>query len=108
MSLHSCAQLLRGCHRAWCRVLWSSEFHASAPLPESTGPTGVLLRCWLGVATCVFAPIGRVGRRGDFIGVRGAPTMLVSACWRRVAFESTACAVNMPPMPDALPAMFCA
>ena len=44
MSLHSCAQLLRGCHRAWCRVLWSSEFHDSAPLPESTGPTGVLLR----------------------------------------------------------------
>ena len=44
MSLHSCAQLLRGCHRAWCRVLWSSEFHDSAPLPESTGPTGVLLQ----------------------------------------------------------------
>ena len=44
MSLHSCAQVLRGCHRAWCRVLWSSEFHDSVPPPESTGPTGVLLQ----------------------------------------------------------------
>ena len=44
MSLHSRAQVLRGCHRAWCRVLWSSEFHGSAPLPEPTGPTGVLLQ----------------------------------------------------------------
>ena len=42
MSLHSCAQLLRGCHRAWCRVLWSSEFHDNAP--EATGPMGVLLQ----------------------------------------------------------------